>query len=169
MATFKSEIISNLEATPPVLNDISKHGGRVRIAMDNFALSAGVDEDDILHMVKLPSYAVVCSIWMQWSDLASSGSVDIDVGLYNATTGVVVDSDCFGTDISGSTISNTQKYEIILDNQANMAKFGDQLWAFAGETADTGDDYYVSLTIDAAASPDSGAEKIGFRIMYVID
>ena len=63
MAETSSNLITNIDATPPVKNDVSKSGGRMRIMGDAFEVaSTDIDADgDIIRLARLPSNAVVWS------------------------------------------------------------------------------------------------------------
>ena len=65
MGTKNTDLVTNFEATPPVLNDAAELHGRVRIAQGTVALAAGdSDDDDIVMLAPIPSNAPVPHIFI---------------------------------------------------------------------------------------------------------
>jgi|TARA_Y100000310_G_scaffold343736_1_gene452771 hypothetical protein len=163
MATTKSNLITNLDAVPSVFNDVGLSGGRVRIAMDNFEVTAAdFDADgDIITLCRLPVNARVLSIKL-WAD-AMGTSAAPNCGIYSGTT--IKDEDFFATavDTASAVAASELRFEAA---DANTA--GDKLWENAGDSANPGGHYDIALTQTASVSGGSDF-TVAFEVLYTID
>lgn len=63
MGTKNSDLVSNFEASPPVMNDASLLAGVLRVAQGTIALGTGdSDDDDVVMLAPIPSNATIPSI-----------------------------------------------------------------------------------------------------------
>ena len=161
MATTKSNLITNLDAVPAVMNEVGKSGGRIRIAQDDFEVATGnFQANDIVHLCRLPSNARILQFKLYVD--AAGGSCTTHAGLYT-TAGAVVDIDFFATavDISSAVTGTDIRFEA-----ANITTMSDRLWENAAASSDPGGHYDISLTCAANSASDF---TCGFQIYYVVD
>ena len=159
--------ITNLRLTPITLPDVSVLGGRVRGACGTIALGTGdFDDDDIIHLERIPTNAVIVSIKLWSDDLDGSTGLVFDVGVYdNADTPAVKDRDAFATLLTAFQ-SVTTGLEVLAEvTPENIAK---RLWQYAGDTTDPGGYYHISITIETVASS-AQAGDVSWVIQYMID
>ena len=91
MGTKNSTLVSNFEATPPVMNDVALLHGVMRVAQGTVALAAGdSDDNDIVMLAPIPSNASIAHIFVGSDTLG--GSCTFNVGIYT-DAGVVKDED----------------------------------------------------------------------------
>jgi len=188
---YKSQLIQNEEASPPVLNDIRAFGGRLRVATSGFSLDnsgdASFDTAHVIHVCKLPSYATIAMVMVKHEDMGtgSGDACPLNLGLYttdnSATyTDDIVDIDCF---CAGGTVAGTwdglksgnhQKHKPFA--LANKSKIGQPLWEWALDgsgdpiyTKDPGIDFYVSITAGTVTNGNTVRRELGCVVWYVID
>jgi len=169
MAETSSNLITNTDATPPVLNSVAKAGGRMRIMADAFEVaSADIDADgDIIRLCRLPAHAVVYSIKIWSDDLGGSGTVDC--GLYAEGGTTATDATIFADnfDISGQ-VTNGSELRAQVASAAAIASIGKKLYECLATplTADPQVMYDLCLTVETVCS---AAGTVGFVVQYTID
>ena len=158
MGTANSDLVSNFEATPPVLTDSSLLHGVVRVAQGTIVVAAGdSDDDDIVMLAPIPSNAVVPQIWIG-SD-TFGGSCTFNVGIYQSD-GTVVDEDYFASAVADAAAMADVRHEA-----ADINTAGKTMWEMAGASADPGGFYYIAVTMSAAGGTEG---DLSFNIHYVV-
>ena len=158
MGTKNSTLISNLEATPPVMNDVSLLHGVMRVAQGTIALGTGdSDNDDIVMLAPIPSNATVAHIFIA-SD-SFGGSCTFNVGIYT-DAGVVKDEDVFATAVADAAAMADVRFEA-----ADINTAGQKMYQLAGDSTDPGGYYYIAATMAAAGGT---AGDMSFIIHYTV-
>ena len=169
MAETSSNLITNTDATPPVLNSVSKAGGRMRVMSDAFEVASDdIDADgDIIRLCRLPSNAVVHSIKLYSDDLGSSGTVDC--GIYAAGGTTATNDEVFATafDISGQ-VTNGSELRFEAGDATSLASVGKKLYELLATplTTDPQVMYDICLTVETACA---SAGTVGFVVQYTVD
>ena len=168
MAETSSNLITNIDAPPPVKYDVSKSGGRMRIMGDAFEVaSTEIDADgDIIRLARLPSNAVVWSIKLYCDALSGSGTADC--GIYAAGETTATNDEVFATAVSVDALVNGTELRFEAGDATSIASVGKRLYEVLATplTADPGVVYDICLTIENTAS---ASGTVGFQIMYTID
>jgi hypothetical protein len=158
MGTKNSTLVTNFEASPPTMNDITQLHGVMRIAQGTIVVAAGdSDDDDIVHLAMIPSNASVPHIFVGSDTLG--GSCTFNVGIYT-TAGVVVDEDKFATAVADAAALADVRHEA-----DNINTVGTKMWELAGQSSDPGGYFYISLTMSAAGGTEG---DVSFIIHYVV-
>ena len=72
MANVNTSLVTNLLASPPVMNNAQELGGSMRVAAGTIALAAGdLSAGDTVMLVQVPTNAAVLSIKIYNDDLDS--------------------------------------------------------------------------------------------------
>ena len=159
MGAANSTLVSNFEASPPTLNDVANLHGSIRVAQGTLVVAAGdSDDNDILHLVAIPSNATVPHIYVGSDTLG--GSSTLNVGIYT-TAGVVVDEDLFASAVADAGALADVRHEA-----SNINTVGQKAWELAGASSDPGGSYYISVTMQAAGGTEG---DLSFIIHYVVD
>ena len=159
MGTKNTDLVTNFEATPPVLNDAAELHGRVRIAQGTVALAAGdSDDDDIVMLAPIPSNAPVPHIFIGTDTFG--GSCTFNVGIYTSA-GVVKDEDVFATAVAEAAALADVRHEA-----ADINSCGQKMYTLAGDSTDPGGFYYIAATMSAAGG--TGGD-MSFIIHYLVD
>ena len=168
MTTKNSTLVSNFEAVPRVANPVYQDHGRVRIMQGTIALATSdIDNNDIIMLAPINVGASITSIKLASDDLDSGGSPSLtfNIGLYT-TAGVVKDEDCYATAITlgqAATAFTEYAFEV-----RNVNVCGQRGWEDAGDSTDPGGQYYLAVTVQAAAAT-AAAGDISFIVEYVVD
>ncbi len=159
MGAANSTLVSNVEASPPTLNDVANLHGSMRVAQGTIVVAAGdSDDNDILHLVAIPSNATIPHIFLGSDTLG--GSCTLNVGIYT-TAGVVVDEDLFASAVADAGALADVRHEA-----SNINTVGQKAWELAGASSDPGGSYYISVTMQAAGGTEG---DLSFIIHYVVD
>lgn len=163
VANTKSTLITNADATPPVLTSSYIANGMLRESVGTVETLAADDAASVYRFVRLPSNARITSILLG-SD-AITGASASDVGVYQtaANGGAVVDADFFATDVDIS--SATAFTEVMLEATAtDIVKVEKRLWELLGLSADPGIDYDIAVTVNDVTA----AGTISMKVKYVV-
>ena len=166
MTTTKSDIVTNLDASPKVFNHKNEVGG-LKVVKGTLALGTGdIDDNDIIHLAKIPSSASIVSIKLFNDDLDSNGTPTLaaNVGLYDKD-GVVVDEDAYASAITTLQAANTAGVEVAFEAR-NINAINNEIWEDGGQTADPKEGYHVSVTIANGAAT-AAAGDLSFVIKYI--
>lgn len=159
MTTKNSDLVANLEATPPVMNSASALHGAMRVAQGNVALAAGDSTDnDIVMLAPIPSNATITSLKVGSDGLG--GSCAFNVGIYT-DAGVVKDEDFFATAVVDGAAMTDLRFEA-----ANINTAGQRMWEMAGDSDDAQGTFYIAATFTATGGT---AGDMAFIIEYVIN
>lgn len=158
MGTKNSTLVSNFEATPQVMNDVSNLHGVMRVASGTIALAAGdSDDNDIVMLAPIASNAVVPHIFVGSDTLG--GSCTFNVGIYQSS-GTVVDEDLFASAVADAGALADVRHEA-----ADINTAGQKMYELAGASVDPGGYYYIAATMQAAGG--TGGD-MSFIIHYVV-
>jgi hypothetical protein len=158
MGTKNSTLVTNFEASPSEMNDITQLHGVMRVAQGTIALAAGdSDDNDIVHLAMIPSNASVPHIFVGSDTLG--GSCTFNVGIYTSA-GVVVDEDKVATLVADAGALTDVRHEV-----DNINTVGTKMFELAGETSDPGGYFYISATMAAAGGT---VGDMSFIIHYVV-
>jgi len=158
MGTKNSTLVSNFEATPPVMNDVALLHGVMRVAQGTIALAAGdSDDNDIVMLAPIPSNAVIPHIFVGSDTLG--GSCTFNVGIYT-DAGVVKDEDVFASAVADAGAMADVRFEA-----ANINTAAQKMFELAGDSTDPGGYYYVAATMQAAGGT---AGDMSFTIHYTV-
>ena len=134
--------------------DVAKWHGRVRLVTDHKALTAaGVANNDLLFVAKLPSHCVILPQSTVYFD-ALTGANDVDFG--DATN---PDALCDAVDMTSAGSSS-------LLEQIDRANYGKKLWELLGMSSDpkTQIDLYFTMKGELTADGD-----LSVVILYTVD
>lgn len=170
-ATHESNLMTNTAADPPVMNEVGKQGGRVRIVQDAFAVTEIMTDDvgDIIRLCRLPSNARLLSLEIANDDLDSNATetIAVNVGVYEVD-GTVVDADAFAS-IPTQLEDASGFVDLLLEADAtNLIDTGKELWERAGQSANGGGMLDICLTVAAVAAT-FAAGDLAFKIAYAVD
>jgi hypothetical protein len=167
MATVKSTLIGNLDASPVIRNSDETDGGNLRSEKSVATISATIPSADIVHMVRVPTSACVRDILLSAADATTA--LAADVGLYRQNddgTYTAVDVDFFASayDFTAGPITNLS---VLNESTTNTpTKQTQPLWlAAAGLAADPGGYYVVSLTITTTGN--GGPTTVALEAQFV--
>tara|TARA_R110002167_G_scaffold30838_2_gene101873 strand:+ start:498 stop:977 length:480 start_codon:yes stop_codon:yes gene_type:complete len=158
MGTKNSTLVSNFEATPPVMNDVALLHGVMRVAQGTVALAAGdSDDNDIVMLAPIPSNASIAHIFVGSDTLG--GSCTFNVGIYT-DAGVVKDEDVFASAVADAGAMADVRFEA-----ANINTASQKLFTLAGDSVDGGGYFYIAATMQAAGGT---AGDLSFIIHYTV-
>ncbi|MAN64595.1 MAG: hypothetical protein CMI60_21910 [Parvibaculum sp.] len=158
MGTANSTLVTNFEASPPAMNDVSNLHGVMRVAQGTVVVAAGdSDDNDILMLAPIPSNATVPHIFVGSDTLG--GSNTFNVGIYT-TAGVVVDEDIFATTVADAGAMADVRHEA-----SNINTVGKKMYEIAGASTDPGGYYYIAITMAAAGGTEG---DLSFIIHYCV-
>jgi len=176
MATTLSTQVTNLQASPRVLNPVGLAGGRERVCQGNFEVAAAdfdADADEI-HLCTLPGNARVTSILLGGDTMDSGTDTLVNVGFsrvsaVDPSTTTIIDEDYFSTVLTTfQTASRLTESVDDANTAAAIADWGERLWEIAGDSSDTGTYFNITMTQTATVS---GAQlaTVKYAVKYVID
>lgn len=167
---LKSQIVTDLDATPVVKTNQQEVGGVIRETIGIITTNSDDSIGSTYRFCRIPSRARITEV-IGIADVGSAGAGIGDVGLYQtaANGGAVVDADHFA---SAWDFSNADEKGILLTHEAAAAgcflavNAGKQVWEAAGLTSDPGRDYDVTMTLTEAVT--TGAAVIAIKVRYVL-
>ena len=176
MATTLSTQVTNLQASPRVLNPVGLAGGRERVCQGNFEVVAN-DFDangDEIHLCTLPGNARVTSILLGGDTMDSGTDTLVNVGFsrvssVDPSTTTIIDEDYFSTVLTiFQAASRLTEAVDDANTAAAIADWGERLWEIAGDSTDTGTYFNITMTQTATVS---GAQlaTVKYAVKYVID
>tara|TARA_R110000765_G_scaffold88825_3_gene169880 strand:- start:6220 stop:6744 length:525 start_codon:yes stop_codon:yes gene_type:complete len=174
MASLSSNLITNSDSVPSVLNDVGKSGGRVRIQCDNFEWvgSTLTTAADFARLCRIPSNARIIS-FMSWNDTLDGGTaLVIDMGVMLTDSDTVISAGATHCIVDGSTAFQTasvaQGIEHVGLVAGDLTNMGLPIWEVAGYSTDPGGLLDVTMTAQVPAGTDATG-TVAFRIMYTVD
>lgn len=154
---LKSSIITNADATPPVLSNARISDMTMKEAIGTKQASASASIGSTYRLCRIPSNARISEVILSCDAFDTTGTADIGIYQTAANGGAVVDADFFGSAVVlTSALPGT-------DVTHESGVFGIEdvekpLWEALGLSADSHRDYDVALTLTAAngagATPD---------------
>lgn len=174
MTNINSDIVANMVASPPVHSDVTKFGGRMRIAQGAFeTVAASFDADgDTITLIVLPSTSIVHSIRIANDDLDTGTTSAFNLGVYSwdevEGLGAAVDEDYFATAVEQLRAASAM-VELVAEAAWDIAKYGQPLWeAVAGLSKDPVLNYAICMT-ETAATAGAQAGTLAYDIRYTLD
>lgn len=167
MATVntKSNIVTNLDATPRVLNTLNVMGGVVREQVGTVEVAAGDDNGSVYRMGRVHSSWRMSEL-TAFCDAIQSGN-DYDLGLYRTAEdgGAVVNVNAYA-DAQTFVNASLTGLQLLFEGSSDkgVEKIEQLVWQDAGLSADPGLWYDLCLTGVAVGS---GAGTISLRTRYI--
>lgn len=147
---LKSDVLTNADATPRVLNNSAIEGGFVRRVSGVVTGSASDSVGSTYRYVRVPSNAVVKAV-RYWCP-ASGATGQVNIGLYRTAEngGAVIDADLFASAIDpggGAIAAMDVTHE---SGEYTFAEAQQPLWKAAGLSADPGGYFDIVATVSEA-------------------
>jgi translation initiation factor IF-1 len=162
VVNVKSQIITDLDATPVVKTNPIEIGGRVRAAFGVAAFAAS-DATSVARISRIPSRARVTRVEVQTDDLGTGGT--IDVGLNDINGGAVVDADFFASALDTDTAAVARTDRTYESGVVTIANTGKRVWEQLGLTADPAKEYDVTVLRNTATA----TGNVAIWLEYVLD
>lgn len=163
VANTKATLITNADATPPVLSGGILYNAGLRQAAGTVETLAADDAASVYRLCRIPSNARISSIQMA-SD-AITGASATDIGVYQTAEngGAAVDDDFFATDvdISSATAFTEYMYEA---TATNISKVEMPFWQLLGLSADSNRSYDICATVNDVTA----AGTISMKVTYAV-
>jgi len=164
-ANTKSKTVTNLDATPRVMNPTYLMGGILKEQVGTVEIAAADDNNSVYRVGRVHSSWRISEI-IRYNDAITSGA-DFDVGLYDTAENgaAVININCFADAVSlvsGSVTGTRDLYEAGSD--VGVEDIEQRVWEMAGLTEDPGkfvDVCYTGVTVG------SGAGTLSVKIQYV--
>lgn len=164
-ANTKSNTVTNLDATPRVMNPTYLMGGILKEQVGTVEISAADDNNSVYRVGRVHSSWRISEI-IRYNDAITSGA-DFDVGIYDTAENgaAVININCFADAVSlvsGSVTGTRDLYEAGSD--VGVEDIEQRVWEMAGLTEDPGkfvDVCYTGVTVG------SGAGTLSVKIQYV--
>lgn len=155
--------VGNLDAAPPVVNDVTLMGARVRSQVETVEVTNGDSIGSTYRLGRIPSNATVLSIRLYCDAITGAAA---DIGLYQtaANGGAAVDADAYGSAVSIATASTTGT-EVAFE-QRNVDRVRNKVWNDAGLAANSIRHYDLVATLTAAATATGTLSAV---IHYAVD
>lgn len=149
VVTVKSTVITNADATPPLISRAHLGGAGVRHARGVVTATSGDSIASVYRFFRVKSNDIVSVLRL---DNASWGaSCTADFGLYRINGGAVVDADFFASAVDMNTANRgldiTRESGVI-----TVANFEKRIWELLGLSSDPMIEYEVCATLVAAAA-----------------
>ena len=173
MANTDSNLITNLDASPPVANEVGVSGGRVRVAFDSFSVT-GTDFDadgDTVTLCRLPAEARIKRIeLMNATDMDSSTDMVFNVGIYDVD-GNVKDEDNFASALTTFQTTTLAWADVTAEASGAIAVVAQTLWVAAGYTkkADVPKGLLDIVLTQTATVGGVATSVVAFAVEYTID
>ena len=179
MATLSTELVSNLDTVPAIMNDVGEAGGRVRACIGNVSWvgTTLTTAADFMRICRLPSNARIVDATFYNQTLDSGTSIVMDLGLApidsDASTGThTFSSNCIGDGAAGfqtETVGDaTSGVDMCCVVAADIPNYGKKLHTLAGDTTDPGGHYDLVMVAQVPAGSDATG-NVAFRILYTVD
>ena len=164
VANTKSTLITNADATPPVLTSPRTSGAHLREAVGTVEVAAADDNNSVYRFVRVRSNARISSV--EHASDAVTGGTDYNIGVWDtaANGGVVVSENLFSDaiDMSSAHAFTDGTYETTATNIASVEQ---ELWQLLGLSSDPGKDYDIAAI---GITVGTGAGTISLRVRYVV-
>lgn len=165
VANTKSTIVTNLDATPMVLNNLNIAGAVLREQVATVEVLAADDNGSVYRMCRVHSSWRISELTLFGDAIASASSFDL--GLYQtaANGGAVVDANAYADAASIASASLTGTQLLFEGGSAvGVEKIEQAVWQNAGLTADPGRFYDLALTANVVGT---ATGTVSVRVRYV--
>jgi len=167
VVNLKSQVVTDLDATPVVKTSPHEIGGVVREAVGTIAVTDD-DATSTFRLVRVPSRARITDVFLANDDLdGATPALAVDVGLYLSEGGAVVDVDFFAsaiTQLQAAAGYTDVTYESAVVDLPNRGK---RLWEQLALTVDPEVEYDVALTVTTAAGTFQAGDIL-MKVRYVL-
>jgi hypothetical protein len=164
VVNLKSQQITDMTATPRVPVNGRVQGASLREASGTVTSGAADTSASTYRFCRVPSNACVSQVLISAADATTAGA--INVGLYAADDGAVVDADLFASafDLAGGPYTNQ---DITFESgEYTNAEADTALWEVLGLSADPGVEY--DLTAAISTTFNGGPTSINMKIRYTV-
>lgn len=165
VANTKTNLVTNLDATPPVANSLNVMGAVLREQVGTVEIAAADADGSIYRLARVHSSWRISQLSV-FNDAITSGAV-FDVGLYATAEdgGAVVDANAYADNITLVSASLTGT-EILFEggSAVGVEDIEQAVWENAGLSADPNCFYDICFTGDTVGS---GAGTVSLRTRYV--
>lgn len=161
---FKSQVITDQDASPVVKLNQIESGARMRHAYGTGAFAAS-DAGSIGRLVRIPSRARIIRVMHASDDLGTGGTVDYGLYRTSADGGAVVDADFFASAVDTDTAAVARTDVTYESGVVTHVNAGKRIWEQLALAADPGVDYDLAATRNAAA----GTGNVSLWVEYVVD
>lgn len=163
--TTKADLVTNLDATPKVMNPLYIMGGVLREQVGTVEIAAGDDNGSKYILGRVHSSWRLSEVTL-FNDAITSGT-DFDLGFYRTSEdgGAAVDANALSDAVSLASASLTGVQHLFETGSAvGVEDIEQRVWEMAGQSSDPGVWYDVVLNSTANGS---GAGTVSARIRYV--
>jgi len=151
MADIKSDVITNLDASPRVMNALVHHHGRLRRKVAEIEHAGAQSNADVMRFFRVKSSDSIYSLLL--SNDALSGMTDVNFGVHDIDGGAAVDDNCFDDAQTLASALARQEKRFGTNSALDLDTLNLPVWdLIAGVTADTAKEYDVTGTIITAGS-----------------
>ena len=148
-STYSTEA-TNHKSVENTKNPTTATEGTLKCSSATISVAAADDDGSKYFILPVHSSWSIKHIWTR-CDAITSGTV-FDVGLYTtAATPVVVDADCYATNVDLSTAITTLPIDVAFEAR-NITDVNDKVWEDAGLTAESNTWYWLTFTGDTVGS-----------------
>lgn len=160
-----SEAISNLTATPRVINGPELSANKLQEVIGVIASAADDSQNSIGRFCRVPSNARISQLLISAADASTAGAINVGVYQTAENGGAVVDADLFASafDLSGGPYTNQ---DITFESgEYTFAESEKPLWEVLGLSADPCRDYDIAYTISTTFN--GGPTSIRLAVRFV--
>ena len=170
MGTTNSDLITNIVASPTVLNDVGVDGGRLRIKAGTVSLSSGVfDDNDIIRLARFDVKNRIMAILMDTDAIDGGDTLDMNCGLYK-TDGTVVDVDAYAKDVKGWHAAKSLFSENYAFEARALNAIEQRIWEDAGlDSVPSYGEMDVCWTVNTGVGSFQSSSTMHFMILYTED
>ncbi len=160
---LKSQAITDATATPIVLTNAHRAGGRVRASGGTITPAAAAEANSTYRFCRVPSNARVKKVEMTAADFTTAGAVD--VGIYAKDGGAVVDADLFASALAMASGPYAHLDITFESGEYTIAEADKMLWEVLGLSADPQTEYDVTATVTTQFN---GGQAMRLDVEFVI-
>lgn len=166
MANLKSAVLTNADASPPVINNANIAGGFVRQVRGAITTASADTTNDVHRFVRVPSNARISRVRLDTqAAFTTAGAADFGVYQTAANGGAVVDADLFGSAVSLSAAKREGLDITFESGEYTMAESVQPLWQVLGLTSDPNIEYDIAATVTTTYN---GGQPYAVSVDYVI-
>lgn len=166
VANTKSTSVTNLDSTPPVMNDRNLGGAPLREIPATIEIAAADCANSVYRMCRVHSSWRISQI-SRFNDAITSGT-DFDVGLYQTAEngGAEADANLFADAISLASAATTAPVNDMYEtgSAVGVEKIEKKVWEMLGLAEDSNRFYDLAYT---GFTPGSGAGTLSILVRYV--
>lgn len=165
VVSTESNLITNRDAVPAVLNDSAIHNGGLRESVATLEAANGDDIASKYYFVTVPSAARISQVLLYSDDIGTTTIADFGVYKSTADGGAVVDADFFASAVSlkDGALNGT---DITHESGAFGVEDAEKpLWEALGLSSDPNINYDIVATLTAAAD---AAGTITLKVRFVM-